>query len=98
MLKIHKKVAESSSYNLITIYLTFIFGILNTFILARLLIPEEWALIILTLSFINIVILCSNLFPPNAQESIKYYIPHLLKYFTENSHNSDIYTLPLYPT
>ena len=77
MSKIYKKVAESSSYHLLTVYLTFSFGIMNTFILARILLPEEWALIILTISVINLTIFFCNLFPPNAQESIKYYIPHL---------------------
>lgn len=77
MSKMHRKVAVSSSFNLLTVYLTFVFGILNTFVLARLLIPEEWALLILTLSFNSLVVFFCNLFPPNAQESIKYYIPFL---------------------
>ena len=73
----YRKIAKSSSYNLLTVYLTFIFGILNTFIIARLLAPKEWALIIITLSFINTAIFFCKIFPPNAQDSIKYYIPHL---------------------
>jgi O-antigen/teichoic acid export membrane protein len=77
MSKIQKRVAESSSFNLLTVYLTFIFSIMNTFVLARLLAPEEWALIILTLLFIKVAIFFTNLFPPNAQESIQYYIPYL---------------------
>ena len=79
MSEIHKQVAESSSFNLLTVYLSFIFGILNTFVLARLLAPEEWALLILTLALINIAVFFCNLFPPNAQESIIYYIPYLKK-------------------
>ena len=78
MSKMDKKVAESSSYNLLTVYLTFLSGILNTFVLARLLIPEEWALIILSLLFINIAIFFCNLLPPHAQDTIKYYIPHII--------------------
>ena len=77
MSKYYEKIAESSSYNLLAVYLTFICGIINTFIIARLLTPQDWALIILTLSFINIAIFFCNLFPPNAQDSIKYYIPHI---------------------
>ncbi|MFX1443905.1 MAG: lipopolysaccharide biosynthesis protein [Promethearchaeota archaeon] len=77
MLNVQKKVAESSSFFLLTVYLTFFFSILNTFVLARLLAPEEWALLILTIAFINIAIFFSNLFPPNAQDTIMYYIPHL---------------------
>ena len=77
MSKVQKKVAESSSFNLLTVYLTFFFSILNTFVLARLLAPEEWALLILTILLVNIAIFFSNLFPPNAQETIMYYIPHL---------------------
>ena len=79
MSKLKKRVAESSSFNLLTVYLTFFFSILNTFVLARLLSPGEWALIILTLLFIKIAIFFSNLFPPNAQESIQYYIPYLTR-------------------
>ncbi len=86
MLKVQKKVAESSSFNLLTVYLTFFFSISNTFVLARLLTPEEWALLILVISFINIAIFLSNLFPPNAQETIMYYIPHL----SINSNNQEV--------
>ncbi len=72
-----RKISESSSFNLLSVYSTFILGIFNTFIIVRLLAPEEWALIILSLSFVNIAIFFCNLFPPNAQDSIQYYIPRL---------------------
>ena len=80
-----KKISESSSFNLLTVYLTFFFSILNTFVIARLLAPEEWALLILTLSFIYIALFFCNLFPPNAQDSIMYYIPFLSSEFGDKS-------------
>ena len=50
-----RKFSENKSFNLLLVYLTFILGNSNSFIIARLLAPEEWALIVLTLSFINIL-------------------------------------------
>lgn len=78
MPKVSDKLAESSSYNLMGVYFTFILGILNTFFIARLLLPEKWAIIILTINLVYICVFVCNLFPPNAQDSIKYYIPHLI--------------------
>ncbi len=75
--KIEEKIQRSSSYNLLGVYLTFILGILTTFLTVRLLFPEEWAIIILTLTFIYIAGFICNMFPPNAQETIKYYVPHI---------------------
>ncbi|MFX0132333.1 MAG: hypothetical protein ACFFDN_01675 [Candidatus Hodarchaeota archaeon] len=77
MSKVSEKIVESSSFNLLGAYFTFIIGILNTFFIARLLIPNEWAIIILTINFIYICVFICNLFPPNAHDSIKYYIPHI---------------------
>jgi len=77
MSKVKKKIAESSSFNLLGVYLTFIFGIFNTFLIARLLLPEEWAIVILSLSIVFIFTFFCNLFPPNAHETIQYYLPHL---------------------
>ena len=68
---------ESSSSHLLNVYLTFIFGILNTFIIARLISPADWGLLLITLSFVYFAIFFSKLFPPESQELIKYYIPHL---------------------
>ncbi|MFX1502160.1 MAG: lipopolysaccharide biosynthesis protein [Promethearchaeota archaeon] len=77
MSRVSKKIVESSSFNLLGVYLSFGLGILNTFLIARLLVPDNWAIIILTINLIYLCVFICNLFPPNAQDSIKYYIPHI---------------------
>ncbi len=97
MSKVSEKIVETSSYNLLGVYLAFGLGIFNTFFIARLLVPEEWAIIILTINLIYICVFICNLFPPNAQDSIKYYIPHLIsKETNENSGKKRGFILHVY--
>lgn len=77
MSKIQKKVVESSIYTFIGSNLTLLLGLLNVFFIARLLPPEEWAIIILALLFISITGFVANFFPPAAEGSFQYYIPQL---------------------
>lgn len=77
MSNVSEKIVESSTYNLLGVYLSFGFAMFNTFFIARLLLPEKWAVIIITINLIYLCVFICNLFPPNAQDSIKYYIPHL---------------------
>ncbi len=51
MSEIKKKLVESGSLTLIRIYLNYFLGIINIFFVARLITPEEWALLLLTISF-----------------------------------------------
>ncbi len=76
--KIKKKIFESSSLNAIFLNLSFIIGIFTTFLIVRLISPEEWATIILALSILNFAVFICGFFPPGATSTITYYIPRLL--------------------
>ncbi len=78
MSKEQKKIVESTSYNMINAYLGFFLGILQPFFISRMIIPEEWAYFLLSLSFISFINFTISFFPPAAQASLPYYIPHLL--------------------
>ncbi|KKK99092.1 hypothetical protein LCGC14_2636210, partial [marine sediment metagenome] len=45
---------------------------------ARLITPEEWGFLILSLSFINTAMFFSSFFPPAVESSIQYYVPRLI--------------------
>jgi len=78
MSKTGKKLVESSSFSLIGVYINFIFGIVGTFFVARLITPDKWALLILTLSFVSLTTFFCNFFPPATDATIRYYIPTLI--------------------
>ena len=77
MSKVQKKIIESSSFGVLNVYVSFILGILGTFIIARIISPEEWGFLLLCFSFIGVAVFFSSIFPPGAEGSIAYYIPHL---------------------
>jgi len=79
MEKVQKKIVESSFFSLITTYSSFFIGIISTFAIARLISTEEWAFLILSNIFIGQAIFVSSCFPPSAQSTLQYYIPHLSK-------------------
>ena len=77
MSKVQKKIIESSSFVVLNVYVNFLVGIVGTFIIARIISPEEWGFLLLSLSFIYVAVFISSIFPPGAVGSIAYYIPHL---------------------
>jgi O-antigen/teichoic acid export membrane protein len=77
MSKVQKKIIESSTFGVLNVYVNFLLGMLGTFIIARIISPEEWGFLLLSLTFIGVAVFFSSIFPPGAEGSIAYYIPHL---------------------
>jgi O-antigen/teichoic acid export membrane protein len=84
--RIKKKIFESSSLNAIFLNLGTLIGFFNTYLLVRLISPEEWAIIILALSILNFIVFLTSLIPPGANSTLIYYIPRLL---AENEENDE---------
>jgi len=82
--KDHRKFAKSAFYSLFNSYGIFIFQIIITFFMARLISQESWGFLILAMSYINIVSLILSFFPPALNFSLNYYIP---RYVTLNQNN-----------
>ncbi|MGQ4876429.1 MAG: lipopolysaccharide biosynthesis protein [Promethearchaeia archaeon] len=78
MIESQKKIVESTIYNLIETYLGLILGIISIYCTARLLTPEEWGALLISLVFINFILFLCYLFPPAAQASLAYYISSTL--------------------
>jgi len=76
--EVKKKIFESSSLSVIFLYLSYIINIINTFLIVRLISPEEWGLLLLAISFLNFAVFLTSFIPPSAQTSINFYIPQLL--------------------
>ena len=70
-----KKLVESGSLTLIKIYLNYFLGIFDIFLVARLITPEEWALLLLAISFVGLATYFCNFVPPAAGNTIQYFIP-----------------------
>jgi len=82
--KDHRKFAKSAIYSLFNSYGIFIFQIVISFFLARLLTQELWGFLLLALAYINIVTLILSFFPPALTFSLNYYIP---RYITLSQNN-----------
>jgi O-antigen/teichoic acid export membrane protein len=82
--KDHRKFAKNAFYSLFNSYGIFIFQIIITFFMARLISKESWGFLILAMSYINIVSLILSFFPPALNFSLNYYIP---RYVTLNQNN-----------
>lgn len=82
--KDHRKFAKSAVYSLFNSYGIFIFQIVISFFLARLLSQELWGFLLLAMSYISIVSLILSFFPPALTFSLNYYIP---RYVTLNQNN-----------
>ena len=82
--KDHRKFAKSAFYSLFNSYGIFIFQIIISFFMARLISQESWGLLLLAMSYINIVSLILSFFPPALTFSLNYYIP---KYVALNYNN-----------
>ena len=69
---------KNTFYSFLDNYGIYIFSIFITFIKARLLSQEDWGILILAISIINIINLIINLFPPGLNYSLTYFIPKYL--------------------
>ena len=66
---------KNSFFSFLNTYGTFIFSIISSFLLARLIDDASWGYFILGLSYIEIVSLIIKLLPPSLNNALKYYIP-----------------------
>jgi len=82
--KDHRKFAKNAFYSLFNSYGIFIFQIIISFFMARLISQELWGFLLLAMSYINIVSLILSFFPPALTFSLNYYIP---RYVTLNQNN-----------
>ncbi len=85
MNQLEKKVVESTIFNLIIQYAKFFLGIIDSYLLARVLTPNDWGILLLSLSLVNTVIFFCNFFPPAGEGTMKYYIPQIINKKNEKS-------------
>ena len=82
--KDHRKFAKSAFYSLFNSYGIFVFQIIISFLMARLISQESWGFLLLAMSYISIVSLILSFFPPALTFSLNYYIP---RYIALNQNN-----------
>jgi len=82
--KDHRKFAVNTLFSIFNSYGIFIFLIIISFLLARLLSQELWGYLILATSIIFIISILLTFFPPALTFSLNYYIP---KYLALNQNN-----------
>ena len=66
---------KNSFFSFLNTYGTFIFSIISSFLLARLISDTSWGYFVLGLSYIQIVSLIVKFFPPSLNNTLQYYIP-----------------------
>jgi len=75
---------KNSFFSFLNTYGTFIFSIISSFLLARLIEDTPWGYFVLGLSYIQIVSLITKLLPPSLNNALKYYIPRLVSLDDKN--------------
>ncbi|MFX0075680.1 MAG: hypothetical protein ACFE96_09570, partial [Candidatus Hermodarchaeota archaeon] len=68
---------KNSFFSFLNTYGTFIFSIISSFLLARLVDDNSWSYFVLGLSYIQIVSLIIKFLPPSLNNTLQYYIPRL---------------------
>jgi O-antigen/teichoic acid export membrane protein len=68
---------KNSFFSFLNTYGTFIFSIISSFLLARLIGDVSWNYFILGISYIQIVSLIIKFLPPSLNNTLQYYIPRL---------------------
>ena len=71
----HRTLVRSSFYSFLSIYGNFFFNLIITFLIARLISPESWIILIIANSYILIITLILTFFPPGLQQTLRYYVP-----------------------
>ena len=71
----YKTLAKNTFISIFLSYGTYIFTLLTSFLLARMISREEWAILILATSIIGIFSLIVNFIPPGLMFSMNFYIP-----------------------
>lgn len=67
--------AKNSFFSFLNTYGTFIFSLISSFLLARLIDDKSWSYFVLGISYIQIVSLIVNFLPPSLKNTLLYYIP-----------------------
>ena len=75
---------RNSFYSFLKTYGTFIFSLLSTILLARIINDVNWSYFIIALSYIQIISIILNFLPPSIRETISYFIPRYLSLQKKN--------------
>ncbi|NHJ20072.1 MAG: hypothetical protein EAX91_03940 [Candidatus Lokiarchaeota archaeon] len=73
--KEYGSLVKNSFFSFLNTYGTFIFSIISSFLLARLIGDASWSYFVLGLSYIQIVSLIIRFLPPSLNNTLQYYIP-----------------------
>jgi len=76
--KDHRILAKNTLFSFLFSYGKFLFALISSFIIARLISQDTWGFLILTLSIINIFTFILLFFPPSLGLSYYYYIPRFV--------------------
>ncbi|MHA1724314.1 MAG: lipopolysaccharide biosynthesis protein [Promethearchaeota archaeon] len=82
--KEQRTLAKNTFFSFLFSYGKFLFSLISSFIIARLITQEMWGFLILTISFINLFTYFILFFPPSLGLSFQYYIPRYIA-LNENS-------------
>ncbi|MCK4286364.1 MAG: oligosaccharide flippase family protein, partial [Candidatus Lokiarchaeota archaeon] len=72
----YKILAKNTFYQIFNRYGTYIFSLISSFLLARMISQELWGFLIITTSILGIFTLIISFIPPGLIYSLNYYIPH----------------------
>lgn len=75
LLQERKILVKNLFYSYLKSYSMYLFSIITSFLLARLVSPQSWGLLIVSLSFISIISLIISFLPPGLVATLLYYIP-----------------------
>lgn len=78
MSKFHKKIVEGGAFGILDVYLSFLFSFVYVFIIARILTPQVWGQLILSISFINFAQYLCSFYPPSVEVTLQFYVPKLM--------------------
>lgn len=75
---------RNSVYSFLKTYGTFIFSLLSTILLARIINDVNWSYFAIALSYIQIISIIINFLPPSLRETLSYFIPRYLSLQKKN--------------
>ena len=75
---------RNSVYSFLKTYGTFIFSLVSTILLARIINDVNWSYFAIALSYIQIISIILNFLPPSLRETISYFIPRYLSLQKKN--------------
>ena len=81
---------KNSFFSFLNTYGTFIFSLISSFLLARLIGDLSWGYFVLGLSYIQIISLITNFLPPSLKNTLHYYIPRFISLNQKNQLKSFI--------